>query len=282
MLNAGRAGPEQPKRFYRFALIDPVDQPFATFRFFYRTWDQLHALGLLDHEYYAESEENYLSVIEPDTDSADGDDERKDTQSGTPEQKGPDDDCKVDIEEVSVNNGGEKAEHETREDCEQHTATDETRIEEGSTSHGDGEPPGTYVPRGAPGSDPAIESSKPPSHSESLNTYRLSMPPSVIFEAPEPASRPLSSPQRRRRLSSSTAYHPHPVYPMEDWARRTPSPVRSMRESITTPPLEKQRSRGVTGARLLGAISSTWKRNISSGRSPQPEKPKNELRSVST
>jgi hypothetical protein len=280
LVNAGRAGSELPKRFYRFALIDPVDQPFATFRFFYRTWNQLHDLGLLNHEYYAE--ENYLSVIEPDTYSTDGNDERQDKQFGTTEQKGPDDACMVDNGKVCVDKGDEKAEHETEEGYEQHiAATDETRSNEDSTSRRDSKPPGTYIPRGAPGSDPAMESPEPPSHSESLNTYRLSMPPSVIFEAPEPASRPLPIPQKHRRLSSSTAYHPHPAYPMEDWVTRTPSPVRSIRESITTPPLERQKSRGITGAGLLGAISSTWKRSISSGRSPQPEKLNNELRSVS-
>ena len=280
MVNAGRAGPEQPKRFYKFALVDPVDQPFATFRYFYRTWDQLYDLGLLNHEYYAESEENYLSVIEPDTSSAGCSDERQYAQLGTIEQKGPDDACKVDNEEVSVNSGDEKAEYETKKGCDQHiTATDETRDDESSTSRRDNNPPGTYIPRGAPGSDPAMEIPEPPSYRESLNTYRLSMPPSVIFEAPEP--RPLPVPQKHRRLSSSTAYHPHPAYPMENWARRTPSPVRSIRDSITTPPLERQRSRGITGAGLLGAISSTWKRSISGGRSPQSEKLKKEPRSVS-
>jgi hypothetical protein len=282
LVNAGRAGSEQPKRFYRFALIDPVDQPFATFRFFYRTWDQLHNLGLLNHEYYAESEENYLSVIEPDTYSVDCNDERQDTQLGITEQKGSDDACKVDGEKVSVNNGDEKAEHDTKEGYEHHTkATDETWSNEDSTSRGDSKPPGTYIPRGAPGSDPAVDSPEPPSHSESLNTYRLSMPPSVIFEAPEPVSRPLPIPQKHGRLSSATAYRPHPAYPMEDWAMRTPSPVPSVRESITTPPLERQKRRGITGAGLLGAISSTWKTSISGGRSPQPETLKNEPRSVS-
>lgn len=71
LVNAGRAGPEQPKRFYKFALIDPVHQPFATFCYHYRTWGQLRELGLLD-DYYAESEVNDMSIIEPGTGSASG------------------------------------------------------------------------------------------------------------------------------------------------------------------------------------------------------------------
>jgi hypothetical protein len=37
LVNAGLAKGESPKRFYEFALIDPVDQPFATFKYYYRT-----------------------------------------------------------------------------------------------------------------------------------------------------------------------------------------------------------------------------------------------------
>ncbi|EON63363.1 hypothetical protein W97_02590 [Coniosporium apollinis CBS 100218] len=38
----------QPRRFYKFALIAPVDEPYATFRYLYRSWDQLRALGITD------------------------------------------------------------------------------------------------------------------------------------------------------------------------------------------------------------------------------------------
>ena len=37
LVNAGRAKKENPKRFYGFSLIDPIDQPFATFKYYYRT-----------------------------------------------------------------------------------------------------------------------------------------------------------------------------------------------------------------------------------------------------
>ncbi|PSN67647.1 hypothetical protein BS50DRAFT_550590 [Corynespora cassiicola Philippines] len=64
LMNAGRAGADHPKRFYRFALIDPLDQPFATFRYYYRTWDQVEYLGLqkVDEQL---GEDTELSIIEP-------------------------------------------------------------------------------------------------------------------------------------------------------------------------------------------------------------------------
>lgn len=65
LARAGRAGPDQPKRFYKFALIDPVDQPFATFRYYYRTWDQLQELGLLGQSEAGASIDDNLPVIEP-------------------------------------------------------------------------------------------------------------------------------------------------------------------------------------------------------------------------
>lgn len=37
LVNEGRAKKENQKRFYRFSLIDPIDQPFATFKYYYRT-----------------------------------------------------------------------------------------------------------------------------------------------------------------------------------------------------------------------------------------------------
>lgn len=27
-----------PKRYFMFSLVDPLDQPFTTFRFYYRNW----------------------------------------------------------------------------------------------------------------------------------------------------------------------------------------------------------------------------------------------------
>ncbi|KAF2713030.1 hypothetical protein K504DRAFT_423337 [Pleomassaria siparia CBS 279.74] len=61
LVGAGRAGGDHPKRFYKFALIDQTNQPFVTFRYYYRTWEQIRYLGLID----GECTDNEMSVIEP-------------------------------------------------------------------------------------------------------------------------------------------------------------------------------------------------------------------------
>ena len=38
LVNAGTLPREHPRRFYNYALLDPIDQPFATFRYYYRSW----------------------------------------------------------------------------------------------------------------------------------------------------------------------------------------------------------------------------------------------------
>lgn len=50
LINAGQAKKENPKRFYRFSLIDPTDQPFATFKYYYRTQEKLEELGILGRQ----------------------------------------------------------------------------------------------------------------------------------------------------------------------------------------------------------------------------------------
>ncbi|KAL8667318.1 MAG: hypothetical protein Q9202_000892 [Teloschistes flavicans] len=46
MFNAGALFDDHPQRYYTYSLLDPLDQPFATFRWYYRTWAQLEALGI--------------------------------------------------------------------------------------------------------------------------------------------------------------------------------------------------------------------------------------------
>ncbi|KAJ9624994.1 hypothetical protein H2203_004945 [Taxawa tesnikishii (nom. ined.)] len=45
-VNFGQAKRKEPQRFYRYALMDPIDEPYATFRYHLRTQDQLDALNL--------------------------------------------------------------------------------------------------------------------------------------------------------------------------------------------------------------------------------------------
>ncbi|KAL9073568.1 MAG: hypothetical protein Q9161_002808 [Pseudevernia consocians] len=47
LVNAGALLDKHPQRYYKYALLDPLDAPFATFRYYYRSWDQLEALGVI-------------------------------------------------------------------------------------------------------------------------------------------------------------------------------------------------------------------------------------------
>ncbi|KAL9123668.1 MAG: hypothetical protein Q9217_006922 [Psora testacea] len=55
LVNAGILPRKHPQRFYRYALLDPLDRPFATFRYYYRSWDQLEALGVISRTSSEES-----------------------------------------------------------------------------------------------------------------------------------------------------------------------------------------------------------------------------------
>ncbi|KKY28250.1 putative protein of unknown function DUF1793 [Diplodia seriata] len=47
LVNAGCLKKENPKRFYEFVLIDSLKEPFAKFRYYYRSVDQLETLGVI-------------------------------------------------------------------------------------------------------------------------------------------------------------------------------------------------------------------------------------------
>jgi hypothetical protein len=183
LVNAGRASSGQPKRFYKFALTDPVDQPFATFKYYYRTWEQLQSLGMLDDEDESGAGEDNMSVIEPCGDSNSGAESQR---SSTPEQ---------------------------RRIC-------------------------MPTPR---------------------HPHRLSVPPSITLDPPSQNSRPLPTAPHKSDVTSSTAYRPHGAYAVDEWRVRTPSPVKSVREGITTPPMEKRKD-GLRASSFMSALTSTWKR----------------------
>ncbi len=41
LVNAGLLPARHPRRYYKYALLDPLDHPFATFRYYYRSWGEL-------------------------------------------------------------------------------------------------------------------------------------------------------------------------------------------------------------------------------------------------
>ncbi|CAO1599843.1 hypothetical protein XANCAGTX0491_003554 [Xanthoria calcicola] len=46
MADAGLLPDDHPYRYYTYSLLDPLDMPYSTFRWYYRTWAQLEALGV--------------------------------------------------------------------------------------------------------------------------------------------------------------------------------------------------------------------------------------------
>lgn len=262
LVNAGRAGPEQPKRFYKFALIDPVDQPFATFRYHYRTWDQLRELGLLD-DYYAESEVDDMSIIEPGNGSANGDGSTNDAEQDVQTDEEQAGIGKANIGHISVHDWAPEGSTQRSGcvDAGRSASLGSSNESQSKASRRDSISSGTYVHRDAP-SEVSTGSPQSLRRRGRLDTYRLSMPPSIKFDAPEVVSRPLPLPQKHE-FESSTAYRPHPAYPVDKWTVRTPGSVRSFRDGITTPPLERRTGLGISGAGLMGGLLSTWKRSVS-------------------
>lgn len=262
LVNAGRASADQPKRYYNFALTDPVDQPFCTFRYYYRTWEQLRDLGVLEEKWNGEAEEDDLSVIEPQEGSV-----RNDEASSGERHSG---DHPADVFHGCADGPADAREHNEpsrtnlQHDGDPITAdpTAQSTVETRQPSRGESPQKRTsYVPRGAPGT----ESTTSDEETDTLtgpHYYRLSVPPSIkhVPAEPDAVSRPRPNIPQQSESSSSTAYHTHPAYPVDDWRTSTPSPVRSVREVISTPPLGKQKGGRRTTSSLMNAISTTWKR----------------------
>lgn len=224
LFEAGRAGGSVPKRFYKFALVDPIDQPFASFRYYYRTWEQIHELGLLERR----SDVHTLPF----------------TEGADPEKK---------IRESGGLRGGELddvfATVSLRDDDQAPTSL-----------------PRAYVPTVSAMPNVTLVGQRPHSAVDNRHNgahtpprfYRLSVPPSLKLEPPKRLSREHSSIPQKNNPDSTTGYHPHPAYPVEEWVVRTPSPVRSIRESISTPPLGKRR--GFMATSLINVVANAWKR----------------------
>jgi hypothetical protein len=220
LVNAGRVGAEQPKRFYKFALVDPLDCPYVSFRYYYRTWEQLAYLGLFD-------EEGETSDL-PGADGAAS--TRKDTRQSS------------ELEDVFTSDSlSERGDH---------SALPEDHPLGGiSVCNASCE----RSPRESPaqgGRESKLQT--PP------NFYRLSIPPSLKLAPPDYSSRPLPAIPQKHNPSSSLEYRPHPHYAIDEWVARTPSPVKSIRDGISTPPLTRRR--GLSATSLMNVVASAWKR----------------------
>ncbi|KAF1834758.1 hypothetical protein BDW02DRAFT_630140 [Decorospora gaudefroyi] len=279
LVSAGRAGAEQPKRFYKFALIDPIDQPFATFNYYYRSWDQLRGLGLLEQHHSGIGEENDLSVIEPQEGSVYETGEAQRTRSSASNDTNDvfQDCSEVAHEENSLNETKEAGPSQRLQTLNgsglirarsiRSRRPSSAQVSIRRVSHGS-EQPRAYIPSGAP--NPEGDRSGGRDHGQTqqresfLHTppqfYRLSVPPSVRLDPPEQASRPLPTIPQKSNSASSTSYRPHPAYPVDEWTVRTPSPVKSVREGISTPPLGKRGEQPRSASALMSAIASAWRR----------------------
>jgi hypothetical protein len=264
LVNAGRASSDYPKRFYKFALIDPIDQPFATFRYYYRTWEQLENMGLLEQAWRSEGEENDIPVIEPCVDGAryegssrasrkDADDVFYECANGTTDSRSQTTHSSTDSQRKSPT---KRAFWRSPPKTKRSSSVDAWQS---SPCASDQLP--AYVPRGAPGAHREAQVIAQQRNSITRTppqSYRLSMPPSITLLPMDDASRPLPNLPNKSDSQFSIAYRPHPAYPVEEWRTRTPSPIKSIREGLSTPPLEKRKEGRASS--LLNAISSTWKR----------------------
>ncbi|EAT80733.1 hypothetical protein HBI56_227900 [Parastagonospora nodorum] len=247
LINAGRASSEQPKRFYKFALTDPIDQPFATFKYFYRTWEQLHHLGLLAEDAL---DENDMPIIEPY--DADGSQRSLSTARNVSRASTRGDDIFFECGDSAAATEGQAAS----------SVSGPAQCVSGSL-----EQPRAYIPRGAPSEKASEETLRTgrqsrQRHSGGVGTapqsYRLSMPPSIKLVPTQQSNKVLPTIPKKDDARSSTAYSPHPAYPVDEWRLRTPSPVKSVREGISTPPMAKSRA-----SSLFSAFTSSWKRRRS-------------------
>jgi hypothetical protein len=243
LVNAGRASSEQPKRFYKFALTDPIDQPFATFKYFYRTWEQLNYLGLLAEEAAGEEE---MPVIEPY--NAEGSQRSLSTTRNVSSASNPGSDIFYECGKGAVDAEGQAGS----------SVTETTqRVTDSS------EQPRAYIPRGAPREKASDETVKMGRQTRQRHSgvgtppqlYRLSVPPSIKLVPSQQSTRTPPGGPHRSDYTSSTAYSPHPAYSVEEWRTRTPSPVKSTREGISTPPMGKSRA-----SSLFSAFTIPWKR----------------------
>jgi hypothetical protein len=236
-----------------------VDKPFATFKYLYRTWEQLQDLGVLGNETQGFAKEDDLPVIEPCEDSVQGEEARNISRASD-----------KDTDEVFYECSDGVSEANRAASCLSNPARSASTRSGSPLPKGKlavSEQPRTYIPRGAPAATKEASGEQANKQTRQRHSgmrtppqfYRLSVPPSVKLEPPQQTSRPLPSVPQKLDSSSSTSYHPHPAYPVEEWKVCTPSPVRSTREGISTPPLERRKGQGFRAASFMSAISATWK-----------------------
>jgi hypothetical protein len=230
LANAGRAGGDHPKRFYKFALIDPTDQPFATFRYYYRTWEQLRYLGLID----VDSDVDF-SIIEPYQPNTLRLEEKEEDDISLPEAL---EDVENDADRTSTFYPQSYVPRDAPH-ADPHSLDDRPDSQRSHRHSGITTPP---------------------------QLYRLSVPPVLKLEPTQHSSRPLPMvPQKTASFSDMTTYQPHPACPVEDCVSSTPSSVKSIRDMISMPPL-LEKKKVYAPSSLVTMVTNAWKRRGTSSR----------------
>jgi hypothetical protein len=267
LINAGRANSEQPKRFYKFALTDPVDQPFVTFKYFYCTWEQLQGLDVLKHQQQGAAPGDDMSVIEPYADSISSKEKTRNGSRASCEDMSHIfhgcGDSIVDTEGYlnhSYMDGNQTGSTSpTKRAAEQSQIPVETRepsiVKASQRDASTLKQPCAYVPYGEPSTEE--EASKEDTDRQTPQRQNVLGTPSLYGLLVRPSIRADPRPQKSRRLLTvpqecSSAG--------EEWRVQMPSPVEWVHDGITKPPMEKRKGHGIGASSLMSAISSTWRR----------------------
>ncbi|OCK75284.1 hypothetical protein K432DRAFT_362360 [Lepidopterella palustris CBS 459.81] len=225
LVNAGPAKKEHPKRYYTYALVDPVDQPFATFKYYYRSFEQLEKLGVLDS--VSEDDDSTLSGLSGTA-----------TETSTREYKEAESCHSITEDDRSELGGNDTPTSDSRRHSAPLTALQ----------------PQSEIPQGI------VESPLRRSIQETpKNFYRLSVPPSLRL-AP-PASHLAASPKKTTPNGSLASLIEVPRL-VGEWAQRTPSPIKSIRSGIQSPTPSETRKRGNSMAALRNVVASALRRRV--------------------
>ncbi|KAF2092054.1 hypothetical protein K490DRAFT_53209 [Saccharata proteae CBS 121410] len=233
LANMGLMKEEHPKRFYKFALLDPVDEPHAVFKFYYRTlgispilvYQQLIELGLVESEPFYDESDSEISIPDAasnymsDSDSFVSSPENSPAESSSVEEDADEDDAD-ETQSQSTLDGYYTAESAASDNDSDDS--DDTAI---------------AAPSAASEPSPASRaSSASPGLMNRTNAMfkRLSFPPSTRLQPSREGTRS-ASPKKLRPL---------PPVPTEDeeqsrhmqWLRRSPSPIkRSSKKDLDAP-----------------------------------------------
>ncbi|KAI4133195.1 MAG: hypothetical protein LQ347_002261 [Umbilicaria vellea] len=247
-VNAGMVTYKHPRRYYKYALHDPLDHPFATFRWYYRTWGTTAPSSPSISHRSANSpqpeELESMGVVSPETSTA--------TASiRTAEKNGP-----------RASNESERHSTESSEALTFYTAVSNAlSLNTGAgpdTDSNDG-PAGSAAIAQAPTEKPSLPA--PPSPEP---TTRARFHPSTSLTDRSPTPMPSSTHSSRKRAPTpmpGPSDHPHSSR-FTEWLRRTPSPGKRGVENPGAETASAGKPRGNSMGTLRGVVAAAVKRKV--------------------